>query len=310
MSRERFTNTDSTTLDGSINDSTTTVVVTDGSQFPTSYFRILVESEIMLCTSRSSNTLTVVRGQEGTAGASHADDVPVNHIMTAGFLDSFKRDLLGDIGRYDTVTTDSSSDDDYFNDNSLDGSWTQVNSAVNAQPTLTEGDFGLKILLPSGMSSGGNCSALLKAKTPVSGDWVQAGFRWAGNVQQWPIFGVCFADGVTHGSGKQAMWWMSLREDATFLTSWNNFNSFGSGPGGNSGTWKPRGGNNAIHLRLEYLGSTNWRASYSPDGITWAIGFSSQSLHSFTPSYAGIVYTTQGAGANAVVLFDYCRFNF
>jgi hypothetical protein len=33
----------------------------------------MVEDEIMICTARSTNTLTVVRGQDGTAAASHAD---------------------------------------------------------------------------------------------------------------------------------------------------------------------------------------------------------------------------------------------
>jgi hypothetical protein len=83
--REQLKNDAATTLNGAINNSVTSVVVTDGSVFPSvGNFRILVESEIMLCTARSSNTLTVLRGQEGTTAASHGDGLGVLHTLTAG----------------------------------------------------------------------------------------------------------------------------------------------------------------------------------------------------------------------------------
>lgn len=85
--REQYQNDSATPLNGAINNSTTTVVVTTGSVFPsTGNFRIVIESEIMLVTARSSNTLTVVRGQEGTAAASHADGLTVQHVLTGGGL--------------------------------------------------------------------------------------------------------------------------------------------------------------------------------------------------------------------------------
>ena len=65
--REEFVNNAQTTLNGAISDSDTSIVVTDGSVFPThGDFRLLIESELVLCTARSTNTLTVVRAQEGT----------------------------------------------------------------------------------------------------------------------------------------------------------------------------------------------------------------------------------------------------
>lgn len=80
---EQYANFATTTLDGAINNSTTTVVVDDGSVFPaTGNFRIVIDVEIMVCTARSSNTLTVVRGQEGTTGASHSDGVAVKSPLT------------------------------------------------------------------------------------------------------------------------------------------------------------------------------------------------------------------------------------
>lgn len=84
---EQYANEATTTLNGAINNSTTTVVVTDASTFPASgNFRIKVANEIMIVTAVSSNTFTVTRGQEGSTAVSHADLTPVYHIVTKGSL--------------------------------------------------------------------------------------------------------------------------------------------------------------------------------------------------------------------------------
>lgn len=88
-----------TTLNGAINNSTTSVVVVDASAFPASGdFYVIVGQEIMLCTSRSSNTLTVVRGQEGTTAVSHLSADPIAVVLTAQTLRLLFQDynLTGD----------------------------------------------------------------------------------------------------------------------------------------------------------------------------------------------------------------------
>jgi len=93
--KEQFANSTQTTLNGSINNSTTSVVVTDGSVFPSvGNFRVKCESEIMLVTARSSNTLTVVRGQEGTSGASHADLSKIALILTDASINQYNADYV------------------------------------------------------------------------------------------------------------------------------------------------------------------------------------------------------------------------
>jgi hypothetical protein len=93
MRREQFKNDGQTTLNGTISDSVTSVVVTDGSMFPAGGdFRILIDDELMLCTARSTNTLTVARAQEGTTNVSHADAALVNHVVSQGGLQSYLRD--------------------------------------------------------------------------------------------------------------------------------------------------------------------------------------------------------------------------
>ncbi len=93
MNTEKFANNATTTLNGGINNSVTSLDVGDASLFPaTGNFRIKIEDEIMLVTAVSSNTFTVVRAQEGTAGASHADTEDVLQVLTAEALLTWARD--------------------------------------------------------------------------------------------------------------------------------------------------------------------------------------------------------------------------
>jgi hypothetical protein len=92
---ERLVNNAKTTLNGGINAAVTSITVTDGSVFPAEGdYRVIVGEEIMLVTARSSNTLTVVRGIESTAAASHPDATNVTAIVTQGGMDRFARDFI------------------------------------------------------------------------------------------------------------------------------------------------------------------------------------------------------------------------
>lgn len=91
---EQFANNASTTLNGSINNSVTSVLVTNGAPFSqTGTFRVIVDSEIMIVTANSGNTFTVQRGQEGTAAASHNSGAVITQIVTAGALTQLKTDV-------------------------------------------------------------------------------------------------------------------------------------------------------------------------------------------------------------------------
>jgi hypothetical protein len=84
-----LTNFGKTTLNGAHNNSTTSIAVTSGAVFPsTGDFYIRIDDEIMKVTSRSTNTLTVVRAADGSSAASHADLADVKEVAAAEF---FKR---------------------------------------------------------------------------------------------------------------------------------------------------------------------------------------------------------------------------
>ena len=65
------------------------VIAGEGAKFPaTGDFHITIEDEILKCTARSTDTLTVVRAQEGTTAAGHIAGKSVELRITAGVLES------------------------------------------------------------------------------------------------------------------------------------------------------------------------------------------------------------------------------
>jgi hypothetical protein len=65
----------------------TVVTVVDGSAFPVAgNYRVQIEGELMLCTGRLSNDLTVTRAVEGTVASAHSPGVLVSTALTAGGL--------------------------------------------------------------------------------------------------------------------------------------------------------------------------------------------------------------------------------
>jgi len=93
MRQERHVNNAMTTLDGAIAAGTLAFDVVDGSVFPSEGdFRILVESELMLVTSRDTNELTVERGIESTIAIGHNSGSTVCAIVTEGSLEKHMSD--------------------------------------------------------------------------------------------------------------------------------------------------------------------------------------------------------------------------
>lgn len=77
-------------LASGISDSDLSLTVTtgEGAKFPSSYpFHITIEDEILSCTNRSGDTLTVTRAQEGTSAAAHSSGKLVALNITAKYID-------------------------------------------------------------------------------------------------------------------------------------------------------------------------------------------------------------------------------
>lgn len=93
MTREQYANNPTSTLNGAINNSVTTLVVSSAASFPTTgNFRIIIDSEIMKVTAVSGTTFTISRGQEGTTAASHSNLANVFGILTVASWDAMRED--------------------------------------------------------------------------------------------------------------------------------------------------------------------------------------------------------------------------
>jgi len=63
-----------------------TLVSGEGSKFPATNFNITIDDEILLCSSRAGDVLTVTRAQEGTTAAVHAAGAIVSLNVTAAVI--------------------------------------------------------------------------------------------------------------------------------------------------------------------------------------------------------------------------------
>lgn len=100
---ENFSNFAITTLNGNINGSVGSLVVSSAARFPAAPFRIVVSAvdsngvmtnpEIMLVTAKSGTTFTVTRAQESTTGVSHVSGEKVAHVFTAGLMTQTQQDI-------------------------------------------------------------------------------------------------------------------------------------------------------------------------------------------------------------------------
>jgi hypothetical protein len=287
--RELFTNNGESQLDGAINDSVTSITVDNGSSFPLANFRLIIEDEILFCSSRSGTTLTVRRGAESTTPSSHADNTPVRHIFTAGALDAYREDLFASLG-YGRRPTSGNTYGDEFDDESFTG-FTQVESGSGPFVVVTERDHMASIYHPGG-AAGAQFTAFMKnVGSRSSGDWISVCFRDFCPTQSYPIFGLFFSDGATYNSGVQAGFQWSQAEDAMVMRGMTGFDNatFSS-----TVTMDASVDMSQIHLKLEYRGTNQYHAYVSGDGVNWIKFFNNSNPCTLTPTYAGFGITTWG----------------
>lgn len=106
-----FSNNATTTLNGAITNVATSITVTDGTVFTaptgTEYELATIDDgvniEIVKITARTTNVLTVVRGQEGTSGTAFGDGVDITGRVTATSLSRFVQNDIGGNARGDNT---------------------------------------------------------------------------------------------------------------------------------------------------------------------------------------------------------------
>jgi len=309
MSVEVFKNDPcSSVLDGGINGSQTTLDVDDGSAFPAvGNFRLRIDDELLLCTGRSSNTLTVTRGVEGTSGAVHADDAAISHILTAGSLDARRADDIL-VGAYSARPAAGRGGALYLPTDAPalhrdDGAaWQHFGPLYRLVPPPANSGFSWvnqggasvseaagSITLTDPHHNNQNVRARVKA-APSTPYTIRAGFlpvidpAASTNASDSGCkFGVCVHDGTKfhameanmHSSTRAYLFHGHKYTNATTNSAYNSLNTYypAQGP--------------IIWLAIENDGS-NIKGYFSFDGINWLEHFS-ESISFLTPTHVGFL---------------------
>jgi len=128
----------SSTLASGISDSDASLTVAsgEGAKFPSTYpFNVRIDDEILQCTNRSTDTLTVTRAQEGTTAAAHASGKAVELVITAKAISDLNTAV-------NTLETARSRVRAYLNANQSvpTDTWTKINLNKEDFDTLNEFD--------------------------------------------------------------------------------------------------------------------------------------------------------------------------
>jgi hypothetical protein len=121
-------------LETTMNSSVTTLVLGsgEGAAFPASDFYLTVGSEVMICSSRSSDTLTVSRGDLSTSAAAHSAGVSV----TANIMAEAVSGLNTAVNAVETVLATSSGLRGFLSDESGTGALVFATSPTLVTPAL------------------------------------------------------------------------------------------------------------------------------------------------------------------------------
>lgn len=197
---EQFANSASTYLTSGVGVGGVSLQVASTSAFPSSFpFRLLVDSEIMLCTGKGALFFNVLRAQEGTALASHASGATVACILTAGALNALKGDVLGPSHMYfPLVSTPQSAGVVYM--------------TIGALPPMTYAGFGRGTAVFS-LKATLDIPATSTAQIRLY-DVTNAAILWESSVIAGPQTGYVIDQTVTPASGSTKLeLWLSTPTD-------------------------------------------------------------------------------------------------
>lgn len=151
-----FSNNASTTLSAGVGDSATSITVADGSVFPAIsgsdyvYLTLEVDSdptlrEIVKCTARSGNTLTITRAQDGTSARTFSNADKCELRLTAAGLNDVATQA-------DTDTTYSVQDGELSQNNFTDALKTKLDG-IEASATADQTAAEIRTLVESASDS-------------------------------------------------------------------------------------------------------------------------------------------------------------
>lgn len=284
---ERFTDDVVTTLSGSINDTVTSISVADGSGYPADGdFRLHINTETVRVTARSGNTLTVIRGTDGTTATSHTSGDDVRLVATKDSIQSVVNQIYAGGAEHPPHAIQD-----------LDGSpltassfslWTNQGGSSIADTTWG----GVKLSIPANANSTNLRLVMRTAPSPpwnlvchlcvAPGPWQTSGFDFGGIALRESSTGKIFIGRLTWRVNGAILWqyFTSVTSSATTVgtTSWLHRNPF-------------------VWLRLEDDNAGNLTFKTSADGTNFYTAGTTPVTTPFTTAYDEIGFFGNGASS-------------
>jgi hypothetical protein len=257
--REQLANDAESTLNGGINAVVTSLVLADGSNFPSEgNFRILIDNELMIATARSTNTLTVVRGAEGTSAATHSNAATVTHIITKEGLLDIQSEALDPFSNIRSPYRIVDTNEDLL----THSSFTQVNAGSTTWSTDANGNISAEYLTAGALSN-----RLLVRSAPTPPYTIRAAILMNGSTtgSLGPMAGIGFRE---NSSGELHLFANRQRETNNLnVFNMNSPTSFNASPL-SSRIWSP-GKSGIFWLEIED-DNTDLKFHYSIDGVDFS----------------------------------------
>jgi hypothetical protein len=269
--KEQFRNEAVNTIAEDLDNSETVVTVSDGSVFPSSgNFRVRVDDEIMICTSRSTNDLTVIRGQESTSAVTHSNGAAISLVLTAASIDRHLQDYDFMVG-YSQPALAKLVDDDGSTLLTA-ASFTDVNAGGSDSKTDQNGTILLRKATQAGVS------AYALVRTAPSTPYLYIGaFRALLLIEATSVdkatFGMCFRESSTGKLTTLEIGTEGTASGGPRYLFWSVVNRSGPTSAGTVIAGSPTFnlvpiGCNAFWQRIEDDG-TNLKFYLSMDGVNW-----------------------------------------
>ena len=291
----------STTLNGDISDTDTSLTVVNANGYPSVPFKIRVDTEIIVVGAKSGKTFSSLeRGHEDSLQSAHSSGDEVMHVVTAEDIPTFPGSWLSAMF---ARPSGEHVDDDDFNDGDIGAEW-----STYTQTGTTTWEEGLDVLSARTWSqSGSDASVIVKPMTgattyPIT---IETAMRVAVRDVNYLMAGMAFTDG-TSGASKCVLsmpYWSS---------SYTWYNSFRSGTLDNvSSTYTNIAMNNGslnwpwLYQRLVWVSANSFKYGWSVDGVIYDyVGNYSVTM---TPTHYGVWVSSWGTGTPALASFEYFR---
>lgn len=315
MSNETFANNANTTLNGGINNSTTTLTVASSTGFPSAtspnQFRIIIDSEIMIVTAISGTTWTVTRGAESTTAVSHSSGAPVAHIVTAGALGAFTQGSGGGStrGAYASRPAAGNAGNTYYatdapyvsEDNGT--SWQNFGPIWALTPPV-DANYSW-VLQQTGVASNTTNGCLTLTCTPGGGTWgiktqaVPGSTPWTISIMMLATLyptngsagaGLCLYDNVGHGMiGFYWICYSGSNGSRLKADKYTGANSSPSYNGSYSNDFNSYFSPSPINWMQINNDGTHLNYNYSADGYNWTTMLQTSNTDYITPTDIGLV---------------------